>query len=85
MPPGPAAMADAPTGASHSGGRVPHTTPGTRENAASINAPSGAESGSGQPRSAASARSGCADEGRPQVLVDRLLRDPEGTTDPDGF
>jgi hypothetical protein len=26
-----------------------------------------------------------ADEGRPQVLVNCLLRDPERTTDPDGF
>ena len=37
------------------------------------------------PRLAARTRSGSADVGRPQVLVNRLLGDPERTPDPYGL
>ena len=46
---------------------------------------SGAAGGSGHPRSAAITRLDGADEGRSQVLVNRLLGDSERTTDSYGF
>ena len=69
--------------------RVPHTDPqmsGTCENGANLSASPGC---CGRFRSPAPSsqyvRSDSADEGRPQVLVNRLLGDPERTTDPYGI
>jgi hypothetical protein len=74
----------------HPVSRMPHTDPqmsGTRENASRgpSTAPGCCERFRSPALSSQYARSGGADEGRPQVLVNRLLWDPERTTDPYGF